>query len=299
MTRPRCRTCGSQNVVSVGALPDEASFAGVVQAEALPGGTLWRCSDCHFLFRDPILTASRYAELYRAGNAEVWESQAVRPDFDLVSRDIAEHTQGTDVLEVGCYTGRLLASLPKRYRLHGIEPNRTAARIAESRGIHIVAETFSQLSGLNDKFDAIIACDVIEHLEDPLGFLDGLRSHLAPGGRLLISTGNSDAWLWRLCGANYWYCYFPEHISFVGRRWLRLMAGRAGLQVTRLVEFNYCFPRFTAAALRKLVGAALYGCSPPLYRRLRRRLPRGATQAFTPPGSGATKDHMLCVLSAV
>jgi SAM-dependent methyltransferase len=296
MTRPRCRTCGSRNVVSIGPLPDGLSFAGVIQTEPLPGGTLWSCEDCHLAFRDPLLATSRYEDLYRKGSAELWESQSVRQDFRLVQLEMADDAPGMNVLDIGCYTGRLLASLPKRYRLHGVEPNEAAARIAVSRGIRIVAETVSELSLLSDKFDAIIACDIIEHLVDPLAFLGQLRAHLAPNGRLLLSTGNTDAWLWRLFGSNYWYCSFPEHISFIGRRWLQLMAGRVGLQVTRMTEFNYCYSGFNSAALRKLVGAMIYGCNPPFYRRMRERLPGGA---FTAPGSGASKDHLFCVMSAL
>ena len=299
MSRPACRSCSSLNVSSIGALPDGLSFAGVIQPEPLPGGVLWRCEDCYFVFRHPLLPTARYEELYRNGSAQVWESELDRQDFRLVRQHMAEDTRGTNVLEIGCYTGKLLESLPKRYRLHGIELNTEAARIAASRGIEIVAGGAAELDGLSAKFDAIIACDVIEHLVNPLAFLEQLRAHLTVGGRVLISTGNSDAWLWRIFGTNYWYCSFPEHISFIGSRWLQAMLGRVGLKVTRMIAFNYLYPGLHPAAIQTLARAALYGCSPGFYRKLRRSLRSETAEDVAPPGCGATKDHVFCVMSAV
>src|ERR1700722_15142279 len=46
------------------------------------------------------------------------------------------------------------------------------------------AETFE----LNRQFDTIVAGDVIEHLSNPGAFLVQARKHLAPGGKLIITT---------------------------------------------------------------------------------------------------------------
>jgi len=251
------------------------------------------------VFRDPLLPPSRYEDLYRHGGTEVWDGEGERPDFDLVRRHMAADTHGGDVLEIGCYTGSLLHSLPKRYRLHGVELNERAAQIAASRGIEIVAAAAAELPGLSEKFDTIIACDVIEHLENPLDFLGQLRGRLAPGGRVLISTGDSGAWLWRLLRTRFWYCSFPEHISFVGKDWFQAMAGRAGLQVVQQTPFNYSFNSLRPAGVFRLARTLLYGSNPKLYEWLHRRVRGPHAEGFVPPGCGATADHVFCVLAAV
>jgi len=43
---------------------------------------------------------------------------------------------------------------------------------------------------LDQKFDAIVAGDIIEHLENPGRFLRNMCGHLAPGGHLLLTTPN-------------------------------------------------------------------------------------------------------------
>jgi SAM-dependent methyltransferase len=224
---PVCRTCGCRDVITVGRLPDVREFAGTVLRAPLPGGELWRCRECNFIFRDPLLEPAQYEQLYRDGSAALWESDDTRPDFALVRQHVAGVQRGGSVLDVGCYTGQLLASLGSEYRVYGVEPNTAAAGIAATRGVTVLAGSIAGLARAGQKFDVITACDVIEHVPNPLDFLLELRRHLNPGGRLLLSTGNSDAWLWRLAGAHYWYCYFAEHISFIGRRWLEAMPNRA------------------------------------------------------------------------
>jgi SAM-dependent methyltransferase len=49
------------------------------------------------------------------------------------------------------------------------------------------AESFS----VDQKFDVIVALDLIEHIPNPGLFLDRAKAHLKPGGRLLISTPNT------------------------------------------------------------------------------------------------------------
>ena len=248
------------------------------------------------MFRDPLPAAADYEGLYRDGSGEVWEPDGDRQDFRLIRERLAGMDAAVDVLDLGCYTGRLLASLPAGRALYGVELNREAARIASGRGVQVIGQRFEDLSGLGRTFDVIVACDVIEHVMNPLEFLAQVRTRLRANGRLILTTGDADAWLWRLSGARYWYCSYPEHISFIGRSWLRSLPGQVGLRVSYLRTFNYRHASFNASALRTLAGASVHACVPRLYRRVRGVIRAGApTEA--PPGCGATRDHVLCVLS--
>jgi SAM-dependent methyltransferase len=299
MSSPVCRSCQSRSVEHVGRLPEVFAFAGRALSEPIPGGALWRCTACRMVFRHPILSTEQYESLYEEGSSEVWEPEDWRQDFSLIRRELSAEPVGGDVLDVGCFTGKLLTGLPRSYRLHGVEPNRQAARIATSRGITIVCPSMRELERLDMQFDVITASDVIEHVTDPLHFLQTLRQRLRPSGRLLVSTGDCDAWLWRAFGAHFWYCYFAEHISFVGRGWFGSMARRVGFAPMRLIPFNYRRSSPAAAAVKPLIGATLYACAPRLYRRLRGGERGEGAVRFAPPGCGATQDHVLCVLAAV
>ena len=68
---------------------------------------------------------------------------------------------------------------------------------ADARAIAAVAalgfevrEADAQSTPLGGPYDAIVAAELIEHLDQPGAFLDNARRSLAPGGRLLLTTPN-------------------------------------------------------------------------------------------------------------
>jgi SAM-dependent methyltransferase len=290
MTVPICRTCGYAAVKRVGRLPTTNVFAGRPLGSSLPDSNIWRCPRCAFVFRHPLLSPADYDSLYEGGSLDLWDGVASREDFRLIRDRLASlDGQVLEALDVGCYTGQLLQSFPKSFRLNGVEPNREAAQIARSKGITIVADAVQGLEYVDRQFDIITTCDVIEHVPNPLKFLQYLGSRLKPQGRIFVTTGNCDSWFWRFAGARFWYSYFAEHISFIGERWLQAMPSRIGLELVELRRFNYLGGNVRVA---RLAAASLYRFSPSLYRSLR-NLAFTPTAELIPVGCGATQDHIL------
>jgi SAM-dependent methyltransferase len=293
MTVPICRTCGYAAVRLVGRLPVTNTFAGRPLNGTLPAASIWRCPRCGFAFRHPLLSPAHYDALYEAGSLGLWDGVAGREDFKLIQDRLAGvEAQGIDALDVGCYTGQLLLSFPKSFRLYGVEPNREAAQVARSNGVDIVADTVEGLESVARQFDVITACDVIEHVVNPLTFLEQLAQKLKVEGRLFVTTGNCDSWFWRFAGARFWYSYFAEHISFIGERWLQTMPARIDLDLVDFRRFNYLGGNLRVS---RLAAASLYRISPALYKSLRNALVP-PTADLIPVGCGATRDHMLFVL---
>lgn len=59
-----------------------------------------------------------------------------------------------------------------------------------------------------NKYDVILAIEIIEHLENPFHFIRNLKSHLKPGGFILLSTPNTDSLFDRLWHLYYGYSYY-------------------------------------------------------------------------------------------
>jgi 2-polyprenyl-3-methyl-5-hydroxy-6-metoxy-1,4-benzoquinol methylase len=293
---PSCRTCGSTAIIRLGALPDSRQFAGQTTRDFLPGGFLWRCSNCDFVFRFPLLLDNTYDELYKSGELDLWDSEEVyREDFRLITALLKKFDgQSLSVLDFGCYTGKLLASLPTSFRLFGVEPNTQAAAVAANKGIKIINLRSDGADESPELHDVIMLSDVIEHVPNPRALLQQLRVHLKPQGLLIVTSGDSEAWLWRLTKARFWYCSFPEHISFIGQKWLGKMATQTSFTIIQIKRFNY---RGKSQRIIKVVAAVVFWLSPAVYRLIRRTFSRGGNDVPT-PGNGATRDHLFCVLSA-
>ena len=281
---PACRSCGATDTRRRGRLPDVDVFAGQRLEAPLPGGFLHECRACGLVFRDPVLADADYAALYARGSTAVWAQNPDREDYRRVRASIPQKPLA--VLDVGCYTGDLLATLPASCRLFGVEPNPEAAALAASRGVEIVAPLWNALAHGDRCYDMVIACDVIEHMADPLSFLSVLSRRLKPAGELIITTGNAQAWPWRLAGSRFWYCYFPEHISFVGPNWLSRLAPSAGLRVQRIERFSHSpLPGLPTRA--KSLLATFAGIVAGTAGR------QGPARLL---GGGISNDHIFCVL---
>lgn len=289
--RPACRCCGSQHVRRRGEIPDARTFAGTVLPFKLKGGDLYRCLACGMVFRFPIYGWDDYTRLYQAGEASTWDDND-RRDQELIRQAIASRLGSGSLLDVGCGGGHLLAPLGESFDKFGIEINQGSAALAASRGVRVLARDIQEISTIDRWFDAVIACDVIEHVPDPLRFLGTLLAKTAVGGLVVISTANADAWSWLLFGSRFWYCYPPEHISFVSPAWFRGQAEALGAEVVEIKTFAYSPDHPPLGKLLRLALMALFAVSPTLYYRL---LPRGKKNNI-PVGRGITRDHVVVVL---
>lgn len=76
--------------------------------------------------------------------------------------------------------------------------------------------------------DLVIAGEVIEHLDDPGAFLDGLHALLAPTGRLVVTTPNASGLLNSAAAVVGAEINHPDHVVLFSWRTLTNLLGRHG-----------------------------------------------------------------------
>jgi 2-polyprenyl-3-methyl-5-hydroxy-6-metoxy-1,4-benzoquinol methylase len=235
-----CPSCGSTHVALIGRIPDAFGFGGVSLDTAIPGGSLHECPQCHLLFRHPRLAKDQLDRLYRAAAVDIWQDSATqRPDWERAAHHIRAMGPDRTILDVGCFDGGFLAFLGDAYRRSGIEIQPQAAQRAADRGVEIVGSDLATLDGLRNRYDVVVALDVIEHVADPKAFLRALASVTKPEGTIIIATGNTDALPWKIMGGQYWYCSIAEHIAFINPRWCSKVADELQLTVLGVERYSH------------------------------------------------------------
>ena len=296
-----CRLCGDSHLRCLGAIPDSDYFAGRVLQQPIDGGHLWKCDTCQSMFRHPVLEASAYLDLYADGAADEWSAEGGRQDLAIIRGIIAQKARTGGVLDVGCGAGDFLLSLPAELMKFGVEPSVAAAAAAERRGVSIAAPTLAQLSP-EMVFDVITMIDVIEHVANPGDLLDHALPHLAPGGSLIIATGDAGNVLWRrVFRSRFWYSSFPEHITFPSLRYFNIWHEGRGLQAPTAIRLKYRRIPIWLAALH-LASQTVYLASPWLLNQAGRgfewlrRAPSPRRRCFSPGASGVFTDHQIVMI---
>jgi len=138
----------------------------------------------------------------------VWElctSRQAKGDLEsLLRRYVAPDTR---VLDLGCGSGanldRLLKlGLPfKDYT--GVDFSRSMLALARKRFGDTTGVTFREgdataLEDDGERYDAIVATWLLDHLSEPVSFVDSAQRLLAPGGHLLLMFYSRPRWFLRL-----------------------------------------------------------------------------------------------------
>jgi 2-polyprenyl-3-methyl-5-hydroxy-6-metoxy-1,4-benzoquinol methylase len=110
----------------------------------------------------------------------------------------------------------------------GIELNRQAAQIARGKNCHIHEELLDSHQP-GDQYDVVTSFQVLEHVADPLSFIQSCVKVLRPAGTLVIGVPNNDSFL-RFDQDN-WLNQPPHHMGLWTRRSLTALAGITKLEV--------------------------------------------------------------------
>jgi SAM-dependent methyltransferase len=110
--------------------------------------------------------------------------------------EAAARCAGRDVLDVGCNTGYGTVRLvPVARSVTGVDVSPAAVAAARTREGGEAA-TFEVIDGLglpfpDDSFDLVTSFQVVEHVLDPVPYLQEIRRVLRPGGIAILTTPNA------------------------------------------------------------------------------------------------------------
>lgn len=198
----------------------------------------YRCLNCHFVFSKPDRNPNRENLLEDYNPAYIdylTKSVGDKRNFASFLKWMSRFCSfdGVRVLDIGTGSGKLVRFFRERgIDAYGIEPANSIYKkfLAEEPFFYCkTIEDFDEtLTG--GKFDIVLACDVIEHVEQPAVFLEHIQRLLKPNGKLFMSTPDVGSLMARMSG-KWWHFYHEYHLSYFSRETIEASAERYGFNM--------------------------------------------------------------------
>ena|ERR1039458_998347 len=137
------------------------------------------------------------------------------------------------VLDLAGNDGTLLAKFAAQgHDVLNVDPARNLTEVSEAHGVPTYCAYWNTVtaSELTDRFDVVIAMNVLGHVSDPLGFLIACKSVLSDDGRLYIQTSQSE-----MLNGQFDVIY-AEHASYFNMSSFLRLTERAGLTVRSVTK---------------------------------------------------------------
>lgn len=176
--------------------------------------------------------------------------------------DFINNQKPGKILDIGCGFGFLLSAINNDWQKYGTEISKLAAETANNYG-NIYIGNLLDTNYKPMSFDIITMYQVIEHLEDPLAYLNKSNELLKIGGKLIISTPDFDSITARRFKENFRLLHDKTHISLFSSKSLTYLLTDNGFEVEN-IEYPYFETRhFNEENLLRLFD--INNISPPFY----------------------------------
>ena len=161
-----------------------------------------------------------------------------------------------NLLEVGSYCGFFLDTFKKKYNSWdciGVEPSKWASEYARSQ-LKINTRTGTledNIKELSSDYDAVVAWDVLEHLNDPSAFLIQINSVMKLNGIFCFSTLDINNWFPKLMG-KHWPWLMEMHLFYYKSDTTEQLLNKAGFKIIEsekyihYVSIHYLFGKIIA-----------------------------------------------------
>ena len=157
--------------------------------------------------------------------------------YKFISRMIENKTY----LDFGCGAGGILKlAQNKARRVFGVELEKAMCDVLEKEGIKCYASVSQALKDLKGKMNVVSLFHVLEHLENPIDYLQELKSLLSEGGKIIIEVPNADDALLSLYESDEFanFTYWESHLYLYNNTTFSELMKQAGLKIQFLGQIQ-------------------------------------------------------------
>jgi 2-polyprenyl-3-methyl-5-hydroxy-6-metoxy-1,4-benzoquinol methylase len=201
------------------------------------GFAIVRCRSCGLVYVNPRLPVGDLVQLYSDQvispaayyvRTEATDERSFAARIALIER----WKKPGRLLDLGCGPGTFsVAARARGWTTIGLDVNATSVAHCRARGLEVIAGAFPHPELAGQTFDVVAMNDFLEHLTDPIAALRTVRSLVAPGGIVFISTPDVGSTMARVTGGRWLHLKPNEHIVYFDRTTIARALADSGFRI--------------------------------------------------------------------
>lgn len=205
---------------------------------------LYECLNCSFTYAYPL--PDNILSLYENLEDELYV-ESLNPRFKemrhLMKMAVNYHPEAKNILDVGAGVGLMVkAATELGLNATGVEPSKWLVSQAKKLfNINLIEGIVPNEELAGKKFDIVFAVDVIEHLSEPIEFLNILKNYLNDDGIIFIATPDSKSFLAKKLGRKWWH-YRLAHIGYFNHKCMKEAVSKVNMKIEKFGRQNWYLP---------------------------------------------------------
>ena len=199
---------------------------------------VYRCLICGFAFLDKSFVKKQKKNFYKNNYFHGYDEKfhenknnIYKKIFDIIKN----YLKNSKVLEIGPgggYMYHYIKDVVKEYEAIEIG-DKLRSKLKNKYNILV----YDKLSKIKKKYDTILLISVLEHVENPVNFLNKIKKYLSKNGRIIIEVPSINDPLVSSYNLNYYKSsYFRKvHLHYFNRSTLNNILFRANLNIERII----------------------------------------------------------------
>ncbi len=241
-----CRFCGKELTTDFADLGLSPISNEYLSAENSRKGQMFYplharvCSDCFLVQADAYSSPEKIFDDYKylSSNSQMWLKHA--ENYVNMITERLSLNESSLITEIASNDGYLLQYFNKRgLKNYGVEPAANVAEIARQKGIDVVCDFFGtevaeRLSKERGKSDLILGNNVLAHVPDINGFVEGMKILLKDSGTITMEFPH----LLNLIKEMQFDTIYHEHFSYFSLFTVKKIFEKHGLKIYDVEEIN-------------------------------------------------------------